>query len=1022
MSLVVNLAQTAEAADDPLPSSYTLTVPLPDNTDLGKIRAQATELNNRNPLLSDTIYEDRALNPVRSPGGQVAVEYDFDGTLSVTGTSLSLTITPVGAQAASLDYWQNIILVGASLLLGWTTRILCEGALAGVITPVFAAVVCVALGNFIAAWIPQAVNLIANGQDANLGDWALALGLSLLAAGAGAVWEGGGNVWARTVLPGHLRRMAAWLVDRGRSFGGWFRPLGNGMENLGEAIDLGALDFSNRLADRMSAGTAITRTNLRVMPLGDSITVGYGGDGDNTETYVGYRRALLSQLRADGHPVDFVGFQNSGAGRISDTDHEGHGGWRIEQIDRITECSIRRWRPNVVTLHVGTNDMNQNYDAGTAPARLTRLIRKITDIAPETTVLVSRLVPSTDAAINARIQRYNGAIPTIALTLAAEGRRVRALGMDAIAATSADMNDRLHPNQAGYDKMAGAFSMAINGAIHDRVIAAPVAGDTGPCDVPPPPSPSAGWNHITQINAGYGYLRDWVRLADMNGDNRDDYVVLQDLGQVRAWLNDGDGQSWTWRGELNPGYGYPRDWVRFADMDGDGRDDYVILQDLGQVRVWRNNGPGKEWTWQGEVNPGYGYPRDWVRLADINGDGLDDYVIVQDEGQLRVWLNNGPGKGWTWQGEVNPGYGYPRDWVRLADINADKKVDYLVVQDNGQVRAWLNDLGGRGWIWQGAIIGDVGVDRGNVRLADVNGDRKADYLGIGPLGQLGAWINDRYPGGPTPGNPPDDPGPEPGSPSAGWNHITQINAGYGYLRDWVRLADMNGDNRDDYVVLQDLGQVRAWLNDGDGQSWTWRGELNPGYGYPRDWVRFADMDGDGRDDYVILQDLGQVRVWLNDGDGQSWTWKGELNPGYGYPRDWVRLADINGDGLDDYVILQDLGQVRVWLNNGPGKGWTWQGEVNPGYGYPRDWVRLADINGDKKVDYLVVQDNGQVRAWLNDLGGRGWIWQGAVIGDVGVDRGNVRLADVNGDRKADYLGIGPLGQLGAWINNRYSGG
>ncbi|MFB9674776.1 FG-GAP-like repeat-containing protein [Streptosporangium vulgare] len=1018
MSLVVNLAQTAEAADDSLPSSYTLSIPLPDRTDLVKLRAKATELNNRNPLLSDSIYEDRALYSIRPPAGQFIVEYDFDGTLSVTETHLSLTITPVGAQAADLSYWQQIVLIGASLLAGWATRILCEGALAGVVTPVFAAVVCVVLGNFIAAWIPQAVNLIVKGQDSNIGDWALAFGVALLAAGAGAVWEGGGNVWARTVLPGHLRQMGAWLVDRGRSFTGWLRPLGNGMENLGRDIDLGALDFSNRLAERVSAGAGVARTNLRVMPLGDSITVGYGGVGNSTEEYVGYRRELLSQLRADGHSVDFVGFQNSGAGLISDTNHEGHGGWRIEQIDRITECSIRRWRPNVVTLHVGTNDMNQNYDGGTAPARLTRLIRRITDLAPETTVLVSRLVPSTDAAINARIQRFNGAIPTIALTLAAEGRRVRALGMDVIAGTSADMRDRLHPNQPGYDRMAGTFRMAISGAIHDRVIANPVAGNTGSCDVPPPPSPSAGWNHVEQISAGYGYPRDWVRFADMDGDDRDDYLILQDEGELRGWLNDGDGRSWTWRGELNPGYGYPRDWVRFADMDGDNRDDYVILQDKGELRAWLNNGVGQSWTWKGEL-AGYGYPRDWVRLEDINGDGLDDYVVIQDEGQLRAWVNNGAGKGFTWQGEINAGYGYPRDWIRLEDINGDRKVDYLVVQDNGQVRAWLNDLDGKGWIWQGAVIGDVGVDRDNVRLADVNGDRKADYLGIGPLGQIGAWFNDRYPGGPTPGNPtPIDPGPEPGSPSAGWNHVEQISAGYGYPRDWVRFADMDGDDRDDYLILQDKGELRGWLNDGDGRSWTWRGELNAGYGYPRDWVRFADMDGDNRDDYVILQDLGQVRAWLNNGIGQTWTWQGELNPGYGYPRDWVRLEDVNGDGLDDYVVIQDKGELRAWLNNGPGKGWTWQGEISAGYGYPRDWVRLEDVNGDRKVDYLVVQDNGQVRAWLNNGPGKGWIWQGAVIGDVGVDRGNVRLADVNGDRKADYLGIGPQGQIGAWFNNR----
>ncbi len=97
---------------------------------------------------------------------------------------------------------------------------------------------------------------------------------------------------------------------------------------------------------------------------------------------------------------------------------------------------------------------------------------------------------------------------------------------------------------------------------------------------------------------------------------------------------------------------------------------------------------------------------------------------------------------------------------------ADRKVDYLIVQDNDQVRAWLNDLGGRGWIWQDQIIGDVGVDRWNVRLADVNGDRKTDHLGIGPVGQIGAWDDSRYPGNP--------PAPAP-IPPDGWPPLCVAN-------------------------------------------------------------------------------------------------------------------------------------------------------------------------------------------------------------------------------------------------------
>ncbi|WP_156046194.1 FG-GAP-like repeat-containing protein [Herbidospora cretacea] len=1015
--LQVGFQPTASAA-----TTVTLNFPMPDGFDRAELSAWANEFNNRNDLLSETIREEIAAHPADFPGARDLEPREFDGAFTVTSTGVSVTVES-DVQTSNLSWWEEVLMWVGVTAGGLVFRVVCVIGLVPAMpaTPNLAKGICAALQVIISKGIVLLITALEDGPSRDWVFWERALGSLIVDAVSALVWE----VWLgpfamsnsfgsafEKIRDGFLS--VANTIERWwGSSAGFFRTLANVVGGRGPGT-------AGRLFELAGARGWVPRTaNLRVMPMGDSITVGYGGIGDSTEEYVGYRRELLSGLRTAGHSVDFVGTQDSGAGTISDSDHEGHGGWRIDQIDDIAECTVRRDRPNVVLLHIGTNDMNRNFDVGNAHHRLAALIRKITNAAPETTVLVSGLVPSQDDAINTRIAAYNSRIPDMARTLAGEGRRVRALSMDAV--TEADLRDKLHPGQRGYDKMGRVFHSAISAALREQLIASPVAGNPSACQMPEPASPAEGWNAVEQISAGYGYPRDWVRFADMDGDNRDDYLIVQDLGQVRGWLNGGDGRSWTWRGELNAGYGYPRDWVRFADMDGDNRDDYVILQDLGEVRAWLNNGVGQSWTWKGEL-AGYGYPRDWVRLEDVNGDGLDDYVVIQDHGELRAWINNGPGKPFTWKGEINPGYGYPRDWVRLEDVNADKKVDYLVVQNNGQVRAWLNDIGGKGWIWQGQIIGDVGVDRNNVRLADVNGDRKTDYLGIGPLGQIGAWFNGRYPGGPTPGNPtPVDPGPPPASPGEGWNHIVQISAGYSYPRDWVRFADMNGDNRDDYLILQDLGQLRGWQNDGTGQGWTWKGELNPGYGYPRDWVRLADMNGDNRDDYVILQDLGQLRAWQNDGDGTGWTWKGELNPGYGYPRDWVRLEDVNGDGLDDYLVLQDEGELRAWINNGPGQGWTWKGEINPGYGYPRDWVRLEDVNGDRKVDYLVVQDDGQVRAWLNDIGGKGWIWQGQIIGDVGVDRNNMRLHDVNGDRKVDYLGIGPLGQIGAWYNNRYPG-
>ena len=60
-------------------------------------------------------------------------------------------------------------------------------------------------------------------------------------------------------------------------------------------------------------------------------------------------------------------------------------------------------------------------------------------------------------------------------------------------------------------------------------------------------------------------------------------------------------------------------------------------------------------------------------------------------------------------------------------------------------------------------------------------------------------------------------------------------------------------------------------------------------------LRWADMDGDGHDDYVVLADNGSVWAWLNrggDGHGgwQAWT---QVATGVTTNADQVRFARVD---------------------------------------------------------------------------------------------------------------------------------
>jgi lysophospholipase L1-like esterase len=191
---------------------------------------------------------------------------------------------------------------------------------------------------------------------------------------------------------------------------------------------------------------------VKVMPLGDSITYGAPDPG-----YGGYRRLLGTLLATDGYLVDFVGSRRSGNAVQPGPNHEGHPGWTIPQIK--TGIDSNRWletyRPDMILLHIGTNDIFQGK-AASAADNLAALLDDILMRLPDAQVIVAQIIGFRQAAGPDHMS-FNAAIPRI---VASKSPRVSAVDMKDLLVPS-DYADGVHPNAAGYDKMARAWEAAI---------------------------------------------------------------------------------------------------------------------------------------------------------------------------------------------------------------------------------------------------------------------------------------------------------------------------------------------------------------------------------------------------------------------------------------------------------------------------------------------------------------------------------------------------------------------------------
>ncbi|MFB6500529.1 protein kinase [Streptomyces sp. NPDC002466] len=287
----------------------------------------------------------------------------------------------------------------------------------------------------------------------------------------------------------------------------------------------------------------------------------------------------------------------------------------------------------------------------------------------------------------------------------------------------------------------------------------------------------------------------------------------------------------------------------------------------------KTNGPGADWEDRGVIQPEKFPSTSTFRMVNINPeDPKAEFVVVDKDQNFRFWWNNGPsGTGWKPFSPGKNSYTAPAGaeggTLHFGYIDGDDFPDCMVVAPDGRmtVHTWkgespegarmcMNDYTGTPDVFSEGATGDrPSVDpKARILFADVTGGGRDDYLLIGPDGTTRAWYNRDFQSA-------------NGREYLDWAPPEDID-GVRKESEEILYADIDGDLRDDRVLITAEGGALAWINEGaKGAGGKFRkfGRIAEDSGVPPQEVRFADVDGDGRADFLRIERNGVIHAWLN---------------------------------------------------------------------------------------------------------------------------------------------------------------
>jgi hypothetical protein len=485
----------------------------------------------------------------------------------------------------------------------------------------------------------------------------------------------------------------------------------------------------------------------------------------------------------------------------------------------------------------------------------------------------------------------------------------------------------------------------------------------------------SSWEHRSlSIANGEG-----LHVVDLDNDGDQDVVI------GGSWYeNSGDiiGGDWTAH-VYTSSWTHPNAYVSSGDINGDGRLDIVLSPselagETYRIAWFEAPSDPKMANWSEHiVTDGVEAVHHFIDVADMDNDGDQDVVTAEmhqgdNPDEVKIYLNSGSGQSWAKQIIATTG----SHSMRAVDVDGDGDIDLFGANWKGsQVDLWenvtcKNSLDN----WQRHVIDSAKPWRAVfITSADIDGDGNID------ISTGGWWYKN------------------PGTPGSTWVRNT-LGAP---LNNMAAVYDFDGDSDIDVLGTQGKGS-------GANASFVWA--QNDGSGSFIILDNIEDGDGDFLQgvaiDYYQTEGNPQVALsWHIGGKGvqaltipsspasQTWQWNKLSSTSQ---NEDLSSGDIDRDGDIDLLL------GTIWLSNDDG---SWSTHVITGNSEDPDRNRLADVNGDGKLDAVVgfeaISTSGKL-VWYQQGVSATSEWSEHLIAEV-VGPMSLDVADMDQDGDFDIV-------------------